>query len=117
MHSWSMASKKASSKGKRYTAEQKQEIIDFVNDHNSQNKRGGVTAAAKQFGVSQLTIGGWLKAGGSSKRSTNAKQRSTSTGDRGKILNELVKLEGEIAVRRKELTKIEEKFQKLKALL
>ena len=53
------------SKGKRYTAEEKQEILNFINEHNLANKgRGGQTAAATKFGVSQLTLAGWLKKSG-----------------------------------------------------
>ncbi len=50
--------------GSRYTAEQKQEVVDFVTDYNSDNGRGGQSKAADKFGVSPLTVMAWLKAAG-----------------------------------------------------
>ena len=55
---------KAASKGTRYTPEQKQEVIDFVNQYNADNGRGGQSAAARKFNISQLTISAWLKKSG-----------------------------------------------------
>jgi len=55
--------KRNTDKGKRYTAEEKKAIIDLVNKVNADKGRGGQSAAANQFGVSQLTISAWLKGG------------------------------------------------------
>ncbi len=55
-----MATKKKATKGKRYTDVEKAEILQFVESHG----RGGGTAAAKKFGVSQLTISSWKKKAG-----------------------------------------------------
>lgn len=55
-----MAAKKKATKGKRYTDAEKAEILQFVESHG----RGGGTAAAKKFGVSQLTISSWKKKAG-----------------------------------------------------
>lgn len=60
-----MASKKKT-KGKRYTAEEKQEILDFVSNHNATNGRGGASKASKKYSVSPLTISNWSKKAGSS---------------------------------------------------
>lgn len=114
-----MASKKAS-KGKRYTAEEKQQIVDFVNQHNAANGRGGATAASKKFGVSQLTVGSWLKSGGGKSTASNGRKAgkaAAATGSRGGVLAELSKLDGVIAAKRKELDALEARFQKLKASL
>jgi hypothetical protein len=48
-------------RGKRYTQEEKNEIVTFIQNFNSENGRGGQTAAVKKFGVAQLTIAGWMK--------------------------------------------------------
>jgi transposase len=53
--------KKAAAKGKRYTDTEKQEIVSYVNDFNAKNGRGGQASAVKKFGVTALTITGWLK--------------------------------------------------------
>lgn len=64
-----MAAKKKTGKGKRYTEAEKADILQFVESHG----RGGGTAAAKKFGVSQLTISSWKKAAtGGSARSSKA---------------------------------------------
>jgi transposase-like protein len=54
----------ASKKGVRYTPEQKQEVVDFVNSYNSSKGRGGQSQAAKKFKLSVLTVSSWLKKGG-----------------------------------------------------
>jgi transposase-like protein len=50
----------AASKGKRYTEQEKTEILAFVEAQG----RGGASAAAKKFNVSPLTISSWRKAAG-----------------------------------------------------
>lgn len=113
-----MASKKAASKGKRYTAAEKQQVVDFVNQHNAANGRGGATAASKKYGVSQLTVASWLKSsGGDSIRNGRKGGRTTASGGRSSVLAELSKLDGVIAAKRKELDALEAQFQKLKASL
>lgn len=112
-----MASKKASTKGKRYSAEEKQEIVDFVNNHNAANGRGGVTAAVKKFGASQLSIAAWVKSGGSEVGNGRKGGKATAAGNRSSVLAELAKLDGVIAAKRKELDALEARFQKLKVSL
>lgn len=52
----------------RYSAETKAEVVQFVLDHNKTNNRGGQAAAVAKFGISQLTIGSWLKKAGSTSK-------------------------------------------------
>ncbi len=47
------------SKGRRYTANEKAEIIAFIDQVNAEMGRGGQTAASKKFKISPLTISGW----------------------------------------------------------
>lgn len=51
----------------RYTAEQKQEVVDFTVSYNAANGRGGQSKAAEKFNVSPLTVMAWLKAAGVSR--------------------------------------------------
>lgn len=60
----STKSKKAAPTGIRYTDVQKKEVVDFVAKYNSENGRGGQSAAAKKYNITQLTISAWLKAFG-----------------------------------------------------
>lgn len=55
-----MAAKKAS-KGKRYSDAEKAEILAFIDNYGG---RGGQSAAAKKFKVSQLTLANWRKSAG-----------------------------------------------------
>jgi DNA-binding transcriptional regulator YdaS (Cro superfamily) len=63
----STTTKKKSTKGIRYTDAQKKEVIDFAVSYNAANGRGGQSKAAAKFGVSQLTVAGWLKSSGTPK--------------------------------------------------
>ena len=107
-----MASRKAAKKGRRYSAEEKQSIVDFVSRHNAERGRGGASAASRKFGVSQLTVASWLR-GGSQPGTSPAS--GPGGGRRGRVLAELSKLDGTIAAKRRELDGLEARFQKLKA--
>lgn len=128
-----MASKKNPSKGKRYSAKQKQQVIDFVNQVNATKGRGGQAAASKKFGITPLTISAWLKKAGATtkvaaavsrkaqapsssprKQRTVAAKPSASASKRGKVLAELASVDQDIARHRKELEALEARFQKLK---
>jgi len=61
-----LAPQMSASSGKKrtrqvYTSEQKAEVIAFVNNHNSENGRGGQATAATKFGISPITVSSWLK--------------------------------------------------------
>lgn len=68
----SSKSKKAKSAGVRYTPEQKKEIVDFVQQYNEANGRGGQSAAVSKFKVTPISIAAWLKAAGVSKKKGKA---------------------------------------------
>lgn len=59
------AKKSLKGAGKRYSATEKQEVVDFVNAYNASNGRGGQSEAARKFNVSILTVSAWLKKSGS----------------------------------------------------
>lgn len=58
------AKKGSKGAGKRYSAAEKQEVIDFVNSYNASNGRGGQSEAARKFNISILTVSAWLKKSG-----------------------------------------------------
>ena len=49
---------------RRYTDQEKAEIVRFVRDHDKAHGRGGQSAAVKKYGVTQITVAKWLKAAG-----------------------------------------------------
>lgn len=119
-----MASKKTA-KGKRYSVEEKQEIIDYVAKVNAEKGRGGQTEASKKFGVSPLTISTWIKQGGAKKggkpgrkpgRKPGKKAAAPrgSSGNVGAVLDRLASLDAKISAKRQELSDLETEFQNLK---
>lgn len=64
--------------GKRYSNEEKAEIVQFVEAFNAQNGRGGQTAAVRKFGISQLSLAAWLKANGSGGLKSGTKASGSS---------------------------------------
>jgi len=117
--------KKGAGKGKRYTDAEKKEIIAYVEKVNAEKGRGGQSAAAKKFGISQLTISSWLKAGisgGSAAASTStsaapAKGGAAARGGISSKLSTLLALGNEIEKAERELTKMKAKFNSVKASL
>lgn len=60
----SASSSSGKSRGTRYSPEEKQQIVDFVNNYNAENGRGGQSAAVKKFNLSAITVSAWLKKAG-----------------------------------------------------
>jgi transposase-like protein len=55
-----MKKSKVTSRGKRYTPDERQQVLEFVEEHNVEHGRGGMTTAVKHFGISAVTIRSWL---------------------------------------------------------
>ena len=79
----------AKSKGIRYTPQKKAEVVNFVHAYNAKNGRGGQSAAAAKFGITQLTISAWLKKTGSAPKTGKAAAKSAA-GDVGKVVKDLL---------------------------
>ena len=57
-----MADKSApGNQGKRYSADEKAEIVNYIIAFDSENKRGGMKAASEKYGVSVVTLSNWKK--------------------------------------------------------
>ncbi len=124
--------------GIRYSAEEKQEVVDFVASHNAKNGRGGQSTAASKFKISPLTVMAWLKTAGVQKTTKKVVQKGVkyiapdkaakatgavsvvSAAASGGIqikLNTLLALSGEIVKTQAELAQLHAKFATLKASL
>ena len=107
------AAKKAM-KGKRYTPEEKSEILAFVEAQG----RGGQSQAAKKFGVSALTISNWRKAGGGSAAKATTKAKATA---KVKVSSDpwkqMVELKKDIDIMEAKVAKKKAVFSKLAASL
>ena len=49
---------------KRYNETEKSDILNFIENYNSEKGRGGATAAIKKFGVTAATLSAWSKKSG-----------------------------------------------------
>ena len=112
--------------GTRYTAEQKQEVVDFATSYNAANKgRGGQTKAAAHFQISPLTVVAWMKAAGvrpGSKKDGGRKivtrlGKATISGDFDSKMSALMGLRKQIGRAEADLAQLLSKFEALKAAL
>ncbi|MEI6818248.1 MAG: hypothetical protein WCL19_01460 [Verrucomicrobiota bacterium] len=112
--------------GTRYTAEQKQEVVDFATSYNAANKgRGGQTKAAAHFQISPLTVVAWMKAAGvrpTSKKDGGRKivtrlGKATISGDFDSKMSALMGLRKQIGRAEADLAQLLSKFEALKASL
>ena len=112
--------------GTRYTAEQKQEVVDFATSYNAANKgRGGQTKAAAHFQISPLTVVAWMKAAGvrpGSKKGGARKivtrlGKATISGDFDSKMSALMGLRKQIGRAEADLAQLLSKFEALKASL
>lgn len=101
-------------KGKRYTDKEKSEILAFVDKINAEKGRGGQSAAAKKYKISQLTISSWIKSSGGS---VAVKGGASAKGGIGSKLAKLSSLAGQIEKAEKELSKLQAQFEGLKKSL
>lgn len=63
--------------GKRYSPDQKAEIIKFINEFNAANKRGGLKAASEKYGVTVVTLSAWMKKAGKPKAKPATRKSTT----------------------------------------
>ena len=105
----------ASNKGKRYTAAEKAEVLNWVNDYNVTHGRGGVANASKKFEITQLTIHNWVRQGGAA-MSSGAGMRGVSPNHSG-VLRQLADLLDQISERETELNKLRKEYDALRKKL
>lgn len=128
------AVKKAKNTRRRYTAEEKSEIAAFIEKHDTENGRGGKSAAVKQYGVSPISIASWSmsktkvaktaikpsptgkkrgrKAGSKNLKATVSKESGFSA-----KLKELESLAGQITRAQASLAELHTKFKAMKNAL
>jgi len=82
----STKTKKVSATGVRYSDAQKQEVVDFVVQYNSQNGRGGQSKAASKFKVTPLTISAWIKAAGATKAAKPSAKKAVKATKKAKVV-------------------------------
>lgn len=104
----------ANNKGKRYTAAEKAEVLNWVNDYNARNGRGGVANASKEFGITQLTIHNWVRQGGAAMGTVSSHRVSPNHSG---ILRDLADLLDQISERESELGNLRKEYDDLRKKL
>lgn len=95
-------------KGKRYTDQEKSKILAYVDSVNAKQKRGGQSAAAKKFGLSQLTLSKWLFA----RQGAGAKKPGAISGQSAKLAK-LSALAKTIEAREAEINSLKTQFRNM----
>lgn len=98
--------------GKRYTVSERKKIVQYVIKVNRDKGRGGVSAAARRFGVSPSSIGKWIgEEGGVIPSSNGFSRKSAQT---GRVLAQLIDLRESIDALERELALKLARFNELK---
>ncbi|MFM2170405.1 MAG: hypothetical protein RI957_634 [Verrucomicrobiota bacterium] len=97
---------------KRYTEEQKSEILAFIEKHNAEKGRGGQTVAIKKFGVTAATLAAWGKKSG--KKAKKAGKAVKKTRNPSKLWDRLNTVKSEIAKAEKQLAKLNREAKELR---
>ncbi|MFK7911493.1 MAG: hypothetical protein AB8F34_12975 [Akkermansiaceae bacterium] len=119
---------KSKGRGKRYTPEQKAKVLGYVDEVNAKKGRGGAAAASRKFGISQITIGQWVKKSGSAAPAKKGAKPGPKPGaKRGRkpaaakggssfaaTLRRLADVHESIAAKKAELSSLEQEYAKLK---
>ncbi len=105
---------KKQTKGKRYSADEKQKVLDYVEKIDSEKGRGGVAAAAREFGITPLTITAWKKKGGSSTSSASVSKAAKGSSSQSRVLHRLAQILDAIDAKKAEVTALEKEYAKLK---
>lgn len=119
-----MSTKKVT-RGKRYSDNEKNEIVKFVLAYDAEKGRGGKSAASKKFGVTPITLTSWLKNASPISRGrgrpkasgANGAVKSISTGGSLAKLRELSSLAAKIQKAETELRKLKDRFDSIKVTL
>ena len=110
--------KAGSKKGVRYSDSKKAEVVQFVQDYNQANGRGGQSAAVKKYGVSALTVSKWSKKDGKGPQKDPAapKKKAVPTKSASSASGTEAKLKRMIAIQQ-ELSGLRQEFDLLKQSL
>lgn len=111
-------------RGKRYTSAQKAKILTYVDEVNTKKGRGGAAAASRKFGISQITIGQWMKKSGSKPAAQKAKpgrkpgrKPAATGGDFSAKLRRLADVHEAIIKSKSKLAALEAEYAELKKSL
>ena len=95
---------------KRYTDDEKAKILRFVKQVNQDKGRGGVSAAVREFGISPITVNGWLRNQKESGPTLPLPKNASAV----EVFQRLADLHSSIESKRDELKRMESEYSELK---
>lgn len=95
---------------KRYTDSEKAKILRFVQQVNQDRGRGGVSAAVREFGISPITVNGWLRSQKESGPTLPLPKNASAV----EVFQRLADLHSSIESKRDELERMEKEYDDLK---
>jgi transposase-like protein len=107
----SEAASLSAAKGRRYSAEDRREVLAFVYEVDAARGRGGITAAAQKFGITSLTISSWKTKDGVLPPATLG---SEDTVNQIETLKRMLQLAEEIGQLEKRISALRENFKRLR---
>lgn len=114
-------SAKTNARGTRYTPAQKAAVLNYVDEVNAKKGRGGAAAASRKYGISQITIGLWIKKGGKSSASKKSVAKGATRGrpkssgkDFASKLRRLADIHEEITTTEAQLVSLKNEYEDLK---
>jgi hypothetical protein len=102
-------------RGRRYTLQEKAEVLDFVDRYNAEHGRGGQTAATKKFQLSPLSISSWRKL--ALRNGSASSPPATGTLPIGRTIAQMQELHERIVEQERTLQRLKARFNALKASL
>jgi transposase-like protein len=109
------ATPKAKKTRKRYSSDEKKEIIAFVEKHDSENGRGGKSAAVTKYGISPISLSAWIKSAGGPVSSGNKRGRKPGSKNVAKEVKVAAVKGGSFTVKLKELSALASQIDKAEA--
>ncbi len=95
---------------KRYTDDEKAKILRFVQQVNQEKGRGGVSAAVREFGISPITVNGWLRSQKDSGPTLPLPKNASAV----EVFQRLADLHSSIESKREQLERMEKEYSDIK---
>jgi len=105
-----MTDKDGKRTAKRYSDDEKAQILRFVHQVNQEKGRGGVSAAVREYGISPITVNGWLRNQKESGPTFPLPKNASAV----EVFQRLAELHSSIESKREEVEKMEKEYAELK---
>lgn len=97
----------------RYSEELRNEVLQYIKDYNSANKRGGQKAAAEKYKITQITLSNWMKKDRTAAKRKPGTKRASSKGlsmpssEYAALFSKLADIHSQIAILEKQTERLD----------